>query len=130
MPIESSIRNGMVCTELMGEINYDITCQHIDFIASLKPRIQILYELTDFTNVTGVNLTDDDMQKIGYYLEQSKGTYPHSYIAYYVVNDFQFGMARMFQIHMELADHPMVIQVFRDKEEALQFLKDAMKKHG
>lgn len=130
MPIKSTIKDGMIFTEITGEINYNNTCQQIDFIASLKTKIKNLYELSDFTKVTNINLTADDLDNIASYLEKSKGTYPHSFVAYYVVNEFQYGMARMFQTHIELNDQPIVIKIFKDKEKALLFLKQSMERHG
>lgn len=130
MPIRSTLKNGIVYTEITGEISYEITCQQIDYIVSLKSKIKNHYEFSDLTKVVGVDLTGDDMEKIAHYLEKSKGLYPHTYVAYFVANDFQYGMARMFETHMELADHPMKIGVFSEKEEALQFLNNAKKTYG
>lgn len=124
------LNDGIVYTEIIGEIKYDIICQQIDFIASLKNKMKNHYEFSDFTNVTGIHLSINDMERIAHYLEKSGSTYPHPHIAYYVVNDFQFGMARMFQTHVEFAEHPVVIRVFRNRDKALQFLKSAMKRYG
>lgn len=130
MTIQSTIKNGIVYTCITDEINYEITRQHIDFIISLKDKIKNHYEFSDLTEITAITLTNDDMEKIAVYLEPSMGMYPHTYIAYYVKTDFQYGMARMFQISMEVTEFPMVIKIFRDKEKAIEFLKKAKQKHG
>jgi hypothetical protein len=71
-------------------------------------------QLLDFTQVTKVELSSDDVR-----LAARKNVYlPHSRRAMVVNNDFQYGLARMFEIHRELAGE-VGIRVFRSIDEAL-----------
>ena len=78
-------------------------------------------QLWDFTHVTKVDLTPDDVR-----LAAKKSIFsPQSHRAVVVKDDLQFGLARMFEIHRELAGEKG-IRVFRKIEEALDwvFIRD------
>jgi hypothetical protein len=81
MPIQSKIINGIVYTEISGELNYDLVIQHIDFIVSLKDKIDNHYELHDFTNIKRINLSSDDMASIASYAMPTANTFQHACIA-------------------------------------------------
>jgi len=74
-------------------------------------------QLWDFTHVTKVELTPEDVR-----LAAKKNVFsPHSRRAIVVKDDLQFGLARMFQIHREFAGEKG-IRVFRNMEEALDWI--------
>jgi hypothetical protein len=78
-------------------------------------------QLSDFTHITKIELTPEDVR-----LAAKKNIFsPESRRAMVVNNDLQFGLARMFEIHRELAGEKG-IRVFRKIEEALDwvFLRD------
>jgi hypothetical protein len=78
-------------------------------------------QLSDFTQITEVDLTAEDVR-----LAAQKNIFSqHSRRAMLVKDDLQFGFARMFEIHRELAGEKG-IRVFRNIDEALDwvFAKD------
>ena len=130
MPIQSTIIDGIIYTELSGQINYDIVIKQIDFISSLKGKIVNRYEFHDHTNTESINLTADDISKIAAYSIKTKNIFQHSFLAIYAPNDFTFGIARMFAAFYELEEHTIHAEIFRSKEDAIQFLKNKMSKYG
>ena len=130
MPIKSTIIDGIIYTELSGEINYNSVIQQINFIASLKGKIENRYELLDHTNITDLNISPDEIPRLAEYSKKTEDVFPISFVAAYVPNDLTFGMVRMFMTHYELQEHSINVSVFRDKEEAIQLLKDKKSEHG
>ncbi len=130
MPIRSKILEGIIYTEISGELNSPLVIQHIDFIVSCKDKLENHYELHDFTNVKRINISSDEMGRITSYGMQTANVFKHSYIAIYANTDLAFGMARMFEISMELSKNPTIIKIFRKKDNAIQFLRNEMKKNG
>ena len=45
MPVKSRVSEGIVYTEITGEIDFDVVLQQCDFIASLKDEVKNHYEL-------------------------------------------------------------------------------------
>ena len=71
-------------------------------------------QLLDFTQCTKFELTPDDVR-----LAAKKSIFsPHSRRALVVNNDVQYGLARMFEIHRDLAGE-VGIGVFRSIDDAL-----------
>ncbi len=130
MPISSKIVDGIIYTEISGELDFPLVIQHIDFIVSCKDRLENHYELHDFTNVKRINLSPNDMAKVASYGIQTESAFEHSYIAVYAKDDFTFGMARMFKTNLELSKNPTIVKIFRNKEDAIQFLINEMSKNG
>ena len=74
-------------------------------------------QLSDFTHITKVDLTPEDVR-----LAAKRNIFsPQSRRAMVVNNDLQYGLARMFEIHRELAGEKG-IRVFRKIEEALDWV--------
>lgn len=77
-------------------------------------------QLSDFTHVTKVELSSVDIR-----LAARKNIFlPHSRRALVVKNDVQYGLARMFEIHRDLAGE-VGIRVFRTIDEALGWVLSA-----
>ena len=130
MPISLKIVEGIIYTEISGDLDLPLVIEHIDFIVSCKDKLQNHYELHDFTNVKRINLSSDDMGKIASYGMRAANAFEHSCIAVYANTDLTFGMARMFEISLELSKNPTTVKIFRNKENAIQFLRNEMKRNG
>lgn len=76
-------------------------------------------QIIDFTNVTEVEVDPEDVRR----LAQRNVFSSHSRRSIVVKDDLHFGLARMFEIHRELAGE-MGIRVFRTLEEAVRWLAD------
>lgn len=127
MPIESTLRDGIIFTELSGEIDYEQVVKYIDFIASLKGKLPCRYELHDHTNTERLNFKADDVRSIAACSIKTKNIFKHSFLAIYAPNDFTFGIARMFQAFYDIDNNPIHAGIFKDKEDAMQFLEKHMK---
>jgi hypothetical protein len=74
-------------------------------------------QLSDFTQVEKVELSSEDVR-----LAARKNIFlPHSRRALVVKNEVQYGLARMFEIHRELAGE-VGVRVFRTIDEALAWV--------
>jgi hypothetical protein len=74
-------------------------------------------QLSDLTQITKVDVTPEDVR-----LAARKNIFsPQSRRALLVKDDLQFGLARMFEIHRELAGEKG-IRVFRNIDEALDWI--------
>ncbi len=130
MPIKSTIMDGIIYTEISGEINYDDVIKQTDFIFSPKDKIDNKYELHDHTNTEGIKLSTDEIRKVVEYAKGKTQDFQQSFLAIYAPNDFTFGIARIFESFFEIKEISTNAKIFRDKEDAIQFLKSKMSKHG
>ena len=130
MPINTTILDGIIYTELSGEIDLDAIITYSDFIFSLKDKLVSRYELHDHTNTKSINLSSEDISQIAAYSIKTEGIFQHTVLAVYATGDYTFGIARMFEMVFEVEDRPITVEIFRNKEDALQFLISHMDKHG
>lgn len=128
MVINSRIDRGIIYTEIVGVLTYDLCVQHIDFIYGLRGKIDSQYELHDFSQVESIELSGDDMSGIVTYAQKAKNIFRNSYLAIYANSDLTFGLARMFETYLDIGENPTIIKIFRNKEDAIRFLNDAMEK--
>ena len=130
MPINTTILDGIIYTELSGEINLDAIITYSDFIFSLKDKLVNRYELHDHTNTKSINLSSEDISQIAAYSIKTESIFQHTVLAVYAPSDYTFGIARMFEMVFEVEDRSIYVEIFRNKEDALQFLISHMDKHG
>ena len=130
MPIDSTIIDGIIYTELSGEINYESVIKHLDFILSLKDKVVVRYELHDHRNTESINLTTDDIHRIAVSSMKVQDIFQNSFLAVYAPDDFTFGIARMFEGFFEMEENPIEAGIFRKKEDAIRFLKAKMREYG
>lgn len=129
MPTKSTITDGIIYTEISGEISYNTVIQQIDFISSLKEKITNRFELIDHTNITNINISSDEIVSIAAYSKKMIDFFPVSFAAIYVPNDVTFGMVRMFETWYQLQEHSINVSIFRNKAEAIRFLTDKKNEH-
>ncbi len=66
------------------------------------------------------NLTPDDMRRIA---NVAREYAVHEKTAFFGTSDLEFGILRMYETHSEMESVPLVMQVFRDRNEAIEWLK-------
>ena len=130
MTIESRLVDGIIYTELSGEIDYDSVMQQMDFILSLKDKILNRYELHDHTNTDSINLSFEEINDVAERSQRTKNIFQNSFLAVYAPNDLTFGIARMFKTFFDLEKHTMNVSIFRNKEEAIKFLQTNKNRYG
>ena len=130
MPIKTKIREGIIYTELSGEISYDVIIDYIDFIGSLKGEIDCRYELHDHTNTASLKLSTDDIRNITSYAIKTNDIFQQSFLAIYAPNDITYGMARMFGAFYEMENRRIHAEIFRNRENAIHYLNEKMNGHA
>lgn len=130
MPIKPEIIDGIVYTEISGEIGYDEIIRQADFVLTLKEKLTCLYELHDHTHTKNINISADDIPKVATRLSETQNIFTYYFLAIYAPSDFVFGLARMFETFFEINGHTVQAKIFRDKDAAIQFLKDKKERYG
>ncbi|MBZ5661598.1 MAG: hypothetical protein LAO08_14425 [Acidobacteriia bacterium] len=77
-------------------------------------------QLLDFTRITGLEVSSEDVRR----LAQRNVFSPASRRAFVVQDDLQYGLARMFEIHRDIAGETG-IRVFRTLDEAMNWIFSA-----
>lgn len=74
-------------------------------------------QLLDFSGITGIEITSEDVRR----LAQKNVFSSDSRRAFVVQDDLQYGLARMFEIHRDIAGETG-IRVFRTLDEAMNWI--------
>jgi hypothetical protein len=82
-------------------------------------------QLLDFTSITDVQIDSKSIMQ----LAQSTVFSAESRRAFVVNSALAFGLARMFGIYREIEKGEEKIRVFKDKDEAMQWLESGANKH-
>ncbi len=105
-------------TEFVMEGPYDVD-EIINIVKSKYPTITkgILWNLSagDISN-----LTPDDMRRIANVAREHA---VHEKTAFFGIADLEFGKLRMYETFSEMQNVPLEMQVFRDRNEAIEWLK-------
>jgi hypothetical protein len=107
----------IVMTTGAGKITKEDIWQHMDLLSKDPDFDRSFSQLQDFTHVTSIDIDAADVRAFA----QRSIFSPESRRAIVVKSDLQFGLARMFQIHRELAGETG-IRVFRTLEEGLDWV--------
>jgi|GEM_PF-2326545 len=130
MAIKTAIRDGIIHIVFSGMITYEEIIEQIDFMFTLKDKMENRYMFHDHTHTERIDVSADDIRHIAVYSKKLKDIFNRSFVAVYAPEDLSFGTARMFELLFELEKHPVSAEIFRDKEAAMQFLKEKMAKYG
>lgn len=77
--------------------------------------------LWNFINGSNKNLSAEDMIRIAKMVRKHA---IHKKTAYVGSADLEFGILRMYEVHAEMQAVPPIKKVFRDRDEALQWIRD------
>lgn len=78
--------------------------------------------LWNFTFGSNANLSADDMTRIA---KMVKKYAIHKKTAYVGSEDLEYGIMRMYSVYAEMESVSPVMKVFRDRDAAIQWIKDA-----
>lgn len=84
------------------------------------------YQLIDRTECTDYDVSTEQVQKIAAIDNLASKSNPNIVIAIISPSDLQFGMSRVWQVHVQESNFPT--QVFRDRVAAEKWLKDQLRK--
>lgn len=100
-----------------GALTREDVWQHMDMLSKDPDFDRNFSQLQDFTHLTGIDIDAADVRAFA----KRDVFSPESRRAIVVKNDLQFGLARMYQTHRELAGETG-IRVFRTLEEGLDWV--------
>jgi len=81
----------------------------------------LLYVLFDADHATAVDVTNDDVRRIADQDVSASRQIPHLVVAIYAQESLTFGLARMWQVYVQLSG--WVTEIFRDRTAAVAWLK-------
>ena len=128
--IDATVKDGIIYTEIEGELIYDMVVYQIDYIVGLRDQIEHHFEFSDLSKVTGINLSSTEMDNLGKHALATQNTFERTFAVYYAPNDFTFGMGRMFQTFFGLNKHRMVIEISKDRDEAIRWIIERQAQFG
>jgi len=79
------------------------------------------YVLVDADHATAVDVTNEDVRAIATLDRQLSGKAPNLVVAIYAQESLMFGLSRMWKAYV--GESPWVIDVFRDRTDAVAWLK-------
>jgi hypothetical protein len=85
----------------------------------LQPNMK---ELLDFRNVTDSNITSKSLAQFVQFENQNRDEFEGWMVAVLVESDLQYGLGRMFDSLLQIADTPSQTMIFRDFSQACTWL--------
>ena len=122
MSFESEVREGIVFTRVTGELDNLQAIEHLKLVRELGAGFDVYRELMDLSGVERVTQTSEQIKMLAGEAEPLE-MFKKIYLAIFAESELAYGLSRMFQVFAELAENPVEIQVFREKQEALEWLK-------
>lgn len=83
------------------------------------------YSLSDYTAVTRIEISNEAIYKIAEYCESASKINPEPVIAIAASQDFMYGMARMWELIIDMTDWETM--VFRNREDAEDWITEKVK---
>jgi hypothetical protein len=123
MSICSEMKEGVIFTRYVNEIDAEMGNQHLSSIENLCGKIRVYNEFVDFSACMSIKLTKDEVIKLGFRYAGLFEKFESSFMAMYVPSDFHYGMGMMLQACATSFDNPGVVRIIRDKERAPAWVK-------
>ena len=123
MGIRTEFRDGILHAQVSGELTFDQAMQHLREIEQMTEGMEVLRELLDFAECENISLSSDQLRTTVSAGDQSLTRFTRYRLAIYAGDDLHYGLSRMFQIFHEIAKHEIELEIFRDRELALEWLR-------
>ena len=104
-----------------GILSFDKVMPIIKDFYDGDPTKNVLWDLND---IKEVQLTSEEVRAIVSYEPRFEGKRSSGKTAFVVQKDVLFGMSRMFEIQSSMKNIPYEIEVFRNRDEAYQWLDE------
>lgn len=123
MPITSYVDKAKDLTVFTatGVLSFDQAMPLVKDFYDGDPTKHVLWDLTD---IEEVQLTSEEIRAIVNYGPRYEGKRASGKTAFVVQKDFLFGLSRMFEIQSSMKEIPYQINVFRNIDEAYQWLDE------
>ena len=117
---------GLTTIKVSGVLTFDKAMSMVQSLYEGEPTANVLCDLTETAEI---HLTADQVIGLASYSPRYKGFRPPGKTAIVVHQDLFFGLSRMFESHSEIRNAPYQVRVFRNTEEAMQWI-EALEQKG
>lgn len=128
MSIHCEEKGGIFFTTVTGTFDCQSAIEHLDFLCTHKGRTENLYEFHDYSNIEKNLLSQQELIDIAEYAKKIGTVYKRSFVAVYAPGDLAFGMARQYQANAAMRDNKTLVEIYRDKNQAIQSLVEKARK--
>lgn len=104
----------------------EIKAVNVKIYKSPEETRKIAYQLCNFEEMTDVSVSNTELEEIAMQDQMAFENHPHMLLALVVKEDFHYGMSRMWEA--QASETRFETMVFRDMEEAQQWIKRKLKK--
>ncbi len=105
--------------EVAGRITFEEIVSALERFYSHTPTLHILW---DFSQADASGLTNEDVKNIMFFAKSRMHGRTGGKSALVGIGDLEYGLGRMYEILAEVYEHPIVHKVFRNCEEAVEWL--------
>ena len=123
MSISSSIDKSRDLTifKVSGVLSFDQALPEVKAFYDGAPTKHVLWDLTDTTEI---RFTSEEVEAISSFGPRYEGKRETGKTAFVARQDILFGLSRMFEIHSRINEAPYPIKVFRELDEAYQWIDE------
>jgi hypothetical protein len=93
---------------------------------SLEKIRKIVYQVCDFTNVSGVSVSTFEIEQLAIQDKKASEINPNMFVAIVGKEDYLYGLSRMWEALSY--DSPLETMVFRKMEDAQQWIEEKLQK--
>ena len=112
--------------KITGEFNVDRALQHLYAINRLNGEISIYKKFVNFSECCSIKLSVYEIIDFSRRCAGIYETFKKTFVALYAPSDYLYGMGRMFQVYAMPYYNKGMIEIFRDKDQALDWLKQCV----
>jgi hypothetical protein len=130
MPIEMKYVDDELGVLFIGEgivTGEDIINSNRQFFSSEEKMIKNRYGIFDFSNITKFEVSKAELETIISQNRKVSESLADGILAVVAIENFVFGISRMWEIHVELEDLPWETNVLRSRRDAEAWIKDRAK---
>lgn len=114
--------DGVMFAKITDEFNVDIALQHLYAINRLHGEISIYKKFVDFSDCCSAKLSAYEIIDLSRRCAGIYEKFKKFFVAVYAPSDYLYGMGRMFQVYAMPYYNRGSIEIFRDKDQALDWL--------
>ena len=104
-----------------GDLSFDEAFREIEaYYKQKKPTRNVLWNLNQ---VSALNFTSEEIEKIASYEPRFEDIRPSGKTAIVANEDLSFGISRMFELYSQMKQAPHDVRVFRELEQAMEWLE-------
>jgi len=123
MAICSDMREGVIFTRYIDEIDAEMGKQHLNSVENLFGKIRVYNEFVDLSECVSIKLTDNEVMQLGFRYASLFEKFESSFMAAYAPSDYLYGMVMMLQACATSFDNPGMVKIIRDKDRAPAWVK-------